>query len=63
MQKRFFLSDVFFDQKEVRIKVIDLENANNLIIKLSDHAQLNSMIDEFISAKDVQAIGYLTTPN
>jgi len=28
-------------------------------MKLSDHAQLNSMIDEFISAKDVQAIGYL----
>lgn len=59
MQKHYHLSDVLYDQAEVQIKIIDLETGKDCIIKLSDSETINSMIDDFISAKDVQAIGFL----
>lgn len=55
----YFLSHIFFDKPEVRVKIVDLETGNFFIMLLNEYEKIQCIKDFFLYKQDYEAICHL----
>jgi histidinol phosphatase-like PHP family hydrolase len=57
--KLFSLTDIYFNEPEIRIKITNIETGEGFVYFLSQKKEIENYFDSFISTKDIHAIGIL----
>lgn len=58
-KKRLWLSDIYFDTAETKVKIVDSETGQATIYGIRQRQALETLFECFESAKDVHTIGFL----
>ena len=59
MEQRYHLSDIYFDQSQITVRIIDLETGQNDVINIDEYDKLSSLYQQFRNKHDIAAIKHL----
>lgn len=62
-EQRYHLSDIFFNQLQITVRLVDLETGQDDIIGIDEHDKLAQLYPQFRNEQDVAAIKCLQLLN
>jgi len=55
----YWLSDIYFDHNSTKVRIVDLETGNDLILDIHEKDKISQLYDNFLNKKDINAIRIL----